>query len=86
MARLLSGVLLAGLLAGCGTQLGGASIARLATGWLGDRGYEHAGVDCPDVDNEVGTRFTCTVSGVPQLTKIEGSVARHDEIRLAPPR
>jgi hypothetical protein len=74
---------LAGLLAGCGgTQLDGASIEKLLVTELGNRGYAHARVACPDVDNEVGRAFTCEVTGVSAVTKVEGSVARNDEINV----
>lgn len=74
---------LAGLLAGCSqTQLDGNSIEKLLVTELGNRGYANASVDCPDVDNEVGTRFACEVTGVPAVTKVEGSVAGNDEIKL----
>ncbi|MFL5844380.1 MAG: hypothetical protein ACJ762_06770 [Solirubrobacteraceae bacterium] len=71
------------LLAGCGgSKLDGDSIAKLIVPELADRGYGDATLDCPDVDNKVGTKFTCEISDAPPLTKVEGSVASDDQINL----
>jgi hypothetical protein len=70
-------------LAGCGgSKLSHQSIEKLIVQELGNRGYAGATVKCPDVDNKVGKKFTCTVSGVSKFTTIDGSVASGDKINL----
>lgn len=70
-------------LAACGGQkLSGDSIEKLIVEDLGTRGYADVSVTCPDVDNEVGKKFTCDVANGPGFTKIEGSVAEGDKVNL----
>lgn len=76
-------VALVAVLAGCGgSKLSGSSIEKLIIGDLGNRGYASVKVSCPDVDNNVGKKFTCTVTGGPGFTKIEGSVAKGDKVNI----
>lgn len=77
------GLLVAAALTGCGgTKLSGDSIEKLIVEDLGNRGYAGLEVSCPDVDNEVGKKFTCDVKGSDEFTKIEGSVANDDQVNL----
>jgi hypothetical protein len=70
-------------LTGCGgSKLSGSSIEKLILKDLGSRGYAAAKVKCPDVDNKVDTKFTCDVTGAPDFTKIDGSVASGDKVNL----
>jgi hypothetical protein len=72
-------VLVAAALTGCGgSKLSHQSIEKLIVSELGNRGYPGATVKCGDVDNKVGKKFTCDVS----FTKIDGSVAKNDQINL----
>jgi hypothetical protein len=78
-----AGLAFAALLAGCGgSKLSGDSIEKLIAGDLGNRGYTSVKVNCDDVDNEVGKKFTCDVTGAPGFTKIDGSVAKGDQINI----
>ncbi len=77
------GLLAAAALTGCGgSKLSGDSIEKLIVEDLGNRGYAGIEVSCPDVDNEVGTKFTCDVTGTDKFTKIDGSVAKDDQVNL----
>ena len=68
--------------AGCGGEkLSGDSIEKLVVENL-ERGYPGMKVDCPDVDNKVGEKFTCDVTGSDEITKVEGSVAEDDQVNL----
>lgn len=83
---LAAGALAAGALAACGgSQLAGSSIEKLVAEDLGGRGYAGAKADCPDVDNEVGTPFTCTLTGVQRYATFEGRVAAGDKIEPVEP-
>lgn len=76
-------LLAVGALAGCGGEkLSGDSIEKLIVEDLGTRGYADVTVSCPDVDNEVGKKFSCDVENGPGFTKIEGSVAEGDKVNL----
>ena len=69
--------------AGCGgSKLSHQSIEKLINQELGKRGYPGATIKCPDVDNKVGKKFSCTVSGAAKFTTIDGSVASGDKINL----
>ena len=77
------GLLAAAALTGCGgSKLSGDSIEKLIVEDLGNRGYAGIEVTCPDVDNEVGAKFTCDVTGTDEFTKIDGSVAEGDQVNL----
>jgi hypothetical protein len=77
------GLALAATFAGCGgSKLSGSSIEKLIAQDLGNRGYSSVKVQCDDVDNEVGKKFTCDVEGGPGFTKIDGSVAKGDQINI----
>jgi hypothetical protein len=65
------------LLAGCGTKIDGASIERELARAEGDGRFS-----CPDPDNEVGRRFTCTVTGLEGVTRIEVEVRPREGIRI----
>lgn len=78
-----TGLLAAGVLAGCNaTKLEDASVEKLIMGYLADQGFTGAKVDCPEVANEVGERFTCSLAGIPGRTEIPVTVARKDRIAL----
>lgn len=78
-----AGLLVAVVLAACGgTKLSGDSIEKLLVKDLGNRGYAGLEVSCPDVDNEVGKAFTCNVTGSDEITEIEGSVAKDDQVNV----
>lgn len=86
-ARITSTLLVTGAvvaaLTGCGgSKLSHASIEKLIVVELGTRGYPGVAVKCSDVDNEVGKKFTCDVTGAKGFTKIDGSVAKNDQINL----
>ncbi|MCW2989418.1 MAG: hypothetical protein JWM73_12 [Solirubrobacterales bacterium] len=69
--------------AGCGgSKLSGNSIEKLIVTELGNRGYANLKVNCPDVDNKVGKKFTCDVTGAKAFTKVEGTVAKDDTVNL----
>ena len=77
------GLFAAAALTGCGgSKLSGDSIEKLIVEDLGNRGYAGIEVSCPDVDNEVGTKFTCDVTGTGEFTRIDGSVAKDDQVNL----
>jgi hypothetical protein len=43
------------------------------------RGYPDAKVECPsDVNTDKGSQFTCTVTGIPSVTKVTYEVADDD--------
>jgi hypothetical protein len=67
---------------GCSSQLTGKSIQKLIQGELGSRGYAGAQIKCPDVDDKVGKKFTCTVTGNSKITTVDGSVAPNDQINI----
>jgi hypothetical protein len=70
-------------LTGCGgSKLSHQSIEKLIVSELGNRGYPGVTVKCDDVDNKVGKKFTCTVDKAKGFTKIDGSVAKNDQINL----
>ena len=78
-------MLAAALLTACGDvpKLSGDSIEkRIVQRYDGNRGYAGIEVSCPDVDNEVGQKFTCEVTGTDKFTRIDGSVAAGDGVRL----
>lgn len=64
------------------SMLSGTSLESLITTELGNRGYPNAQITCADVVNVVGTKFTCTVEGVPDFSTVKGSVAPNDQINL----
>jgi hypothetical protein len=77
------GLLAAGVLTGCNaTRLEDSSVERLIVGYLADQGFAGAEVDCPEVANEVGERFTCAIANVSGHTEIPAQVARNDRIAL----
>jgi hypothetical protein len=84
-ARAAASLALAGALAvaGCGAnKLSGSSIEKLIVKDLGPRGYAGLSVSCDDVDDEVGRKFTCDVSGVKGRTKVDGTVLKGDRISI----
>jgi hypothetical protein len=80
-----SGALLAALTGCGGARVSGSSIGKLIEQDLATRGHPNARIDCPDVDDEVGRRFSCVVAGVPRVTRFEGRVVRHEGIRPVGP-
>jgi hypothetical protein len=77
------GLLATGALAGCNaTKLEDSSVERLIAGYLADQGFAGARVDCPEVANEVGERFTCAITNAGGHTEIPATVARNDRIAL----
>jgi hypothetical protein len=71
---------------GCGgSKLSGDSIEKLVVEDAANRGLGAAKVACDDVDNEVGERFTCDVSGIRKYSTFEGKVARNDGIEPVGP-
>lgn len=79
---LAAGLAVAVLLTGCGgTMLSGDSLEdTFLDATL--KGHPDARIECPDVDNEPGRRFTCDVTGVPGKTKLNGRVTRGDGVAL----
>jgi hypothetical protein len=83
-----TGTVVAGLLtvlalAGCNaTTLEDSSVEKLIAGHLAGHGHPGATVDCPEVANEIGRRFECSISGAPGITTIEARVARRERIAL----
>lgn len=76
LLRLLPSALAALLLAGCATRLDGASVERELARAEGGR------YACPDPVNEVGVRFTCSVTGVAGVTTVELEVRPREGIRI----
>lgn len=65
-----------------GSKLSGNSIEKLIVKDLAPRGYAGLSVSCPDVDNTAGKTFSCSVSGVKNVTKVDGTVLRGDRISI----
>ena len=68
--------------AGCGAKLRGDSLEPLIVRELSQRGHHGAKVSCDDVDNEVGHRYSCALSGVEGRSRVEGTVLRGDRISI----
>src|SRR3954469_7359251 len=70
-------------LSACGSsKLSADSIEKLIVKDLGPRGYAGLRVSCQDVDDTVGKQFTCDVSGVKAVTKVDGTVLKGDRISI----
>jgi hypothetical protein len=85
IARAAASLAVAGALAlaGCGgSKLSASSIEKLIAKDLGPRGYPGLSVSCDDVDDTVGKTFTCDVSGVKAVTKVDGTVLKGDRISI----
>ena len=77
LTRLVPCALGALLVAGCGTRIDGASIEREL-----ERDQRGGRFSCPDPENEVGVRFTCSVRGVEGITRVEVEVRPREGIRI----
>ena len=67
---------------GCGAKLRGDSMESLIERQLAQRGHKGAKVTCEDVDDEVGRKYACVVSGVDGRTRVEGTVLNGDRISI----
>jgi hypothetical protein len=68
---------------GCGgTHLTHASIEKAFAGGLGKVGYPGLTIKCPDVNDKVGTTFTCDVTGTDKFHKVSGVVDAKEHVKL----
>jgi hypothetical protein len=68
---------------GCGTaKLRGDSMEPLIEHELAQRGHKGAQVACEDVDDEVGTKYSCGLSGVEGRSRVEGTVLSGDRVSI----
>ena len=61
-------------------SLGG--VESLIEHQLAQRGHKGAKVTCEDVDDEVGRKYACVLSGVDGRTRVEGTVLNGDRISI----
>ena len=67
---------------GCGAKLRGDSMEPLIERELVQRGHKGAKAACADVDDEVGHKYSCELSGVDGRTRVEGTVLNGDRISI----
>ena len=69
--------------AGCGgAKLRGSSMEPLIVHELAARGHHGAKVSCGDVDDRVGVRYRCALTGVAGRSRVEGTVLSRDRISI----
>jgi hypothetical protein len=71
-------------ISGCGSvHLTHKSIEKAFASQLGSAGYPGVSVKCPDVNDKVGTTFTCKVSGSSKVHSISGIVSTKDHVKIS---